>query len=210
LLLSIDAILGEMQDSLAAAVCYKLCVMGEMTTHLATWLKIEQKRKFNALARNHGVSSSALLRRLVDVALQGAAPFDSSTNAEGLPESRSRRLYVRITDVDRRQLSMRAADRGMRTATYASVLIQAHLKDMAPLPREELLALKRVISELSSIGRNLNQIAAASNKGMPSPGFRREDLKAFLDVCSALRDNTKSLLTANLRSWAIGKAHAGR
>jgi hypothetical protein len=198
-----------MQDSLAAAVCYKLCVMGA-TTHLATWVETEQKRRFNALARRHGISGSALLRRLVDVALQGAAPFDASIGDERVRDSRTGRLYVRITEVDRSQLSKRAADRGMRMATYASALIQAHLRDMAPLPKEELLALKRVISELGSIGRNLNQIAAASNKGMSSPGLRREDLKAFLDVCSALRDNTKKLLNANLRSWVIGQAHARR
>jgi hypothetical protein len=199
-----------MQDSLAAAVCYKLCAMRDATTHLATWLETEQKRKFNALARHHGLSSSALLRRLVGVALQGAAPFDSSTNADALRDSRTGRLYVRITEVDRRQLSKRAADRGMRCATYVSVLVQAHLRDKAPLPKEELLALKRLISELSSIGRNLNQIAAGSNKGMPSPGLRRDDLRAFLEVCSALRDNTKSLLKTNLRTWMIGEDHAAR
>jgi hypothetical protein len=158
--------MGEMQDSLAAAVCYKLYVMGA-TTHLATWVETEQKRRFDTLARRHGISSSALLRRLVDVTLQGAAPFDSSNSAERVDNPRTGRLYVRLTEVDRSQLSKRAADRGMRMATYASALIQAHLRDMAPLPKEELLALKRVISELGSIGRNLNQIAAASNKACP-------------------------------------------
>jgi hypothetical protein len=199
-----------MQDSLAAAVCYKLCVMGATTTHLATWLETEQKRRFNALAKHHGLPSSALLRRLVEVALQGAAPIGSSSNGDGLRESRTCRLYVRITDPDRHRLSKRAADRGMRPATYASVLIQAHLRDLPPLPKEELLALKRTVSELGSIGRNLNQIVAASNKGMPSSGFRREDLKAFLDVCSALRDNIKRLVNANLRSWVIGEPRADR
>jgi len=184
--------------------------MGATTTHLATWLETEQKRRFNALAKHHGLPSSALLRRLVEVALQGAAPIGSSSIGDGLRESRTRRLYVRITDSDRHRLSKRAADRGMRPATYASVLIQAHLRELSPLPKEELLALKRTVSELGSIGRNLNQIVAASNKGMPSSGFRREDLKAFLDVCSALRDNTKRLVNANLRSWVIGEPRADR
>jgi hypothetical protein len=51
----------------------------------------------------------------------------------------------------------------MAPATYASVLTRVHLRSLAPLPREELLALKRTVAELWAIGRNLNQIARAAN-----------------------------------------------
>jgi hypothetical protein len=52
------------------------------------------------------------------------------------------------------------------------------VRSLAPLPKEELLALKRTIGELGVIGRNLNQIARAANQGqlVPSPG--RDDIKA--------------------------------
>jgi hypothetical protein len=32
----------------------------------------------------------------------------------------------------------------------------------------------------------------------------------MLEICSALRDNTKALLKANLASWAAGNARGGR
>ena len=81
------------------------------------------------------------------------------------------------------------------------MLTRAHLRSLAPLPKEELLALKRTFGELGIIGRNLNQIAHAANQGqlVTSPG--RDDLTAMLRVCLTLRDNLKRVLLANLKSW---------
>ena len=96
----------------------------------------------------------------------------------------------------------------MPSATYVSVLTRAHLRSLAPLPAEELLALKRTIGELGSIGRNLNQIARAANQGqlVTSPG--RDDLAAMLRVCGTLRDSLKRVLLANLKSWEQGSGSA--
>jgi len=58
--------------------------------------------------------------------------------------------------------------------------------------------------ELAAIGRNLNQIARAANDGGRLPGSAREEFRAMLKVCEALRDNTKALLKANLTSWESG------
>jgi hypothetical protein len=108
---------------------------------------------------------------------------------------------IRLGADDQLLLRERAATRGMAAATYVSVLTRAHLRSLVPLPKEELLALKRTIGELGSIGRNLNQIAHAANQGqlVTSPG--RNDLEAMLRVCGALRDNLKRVLLANLKSW---------
>jgi hypothetical protein len=100
-------------------------------------------------------------------------------------------------------LADRAAARGMRSATYVSVLVRSHRRGIAPLPKDELLALKRAISELTAIGRNLNQIAKASHQGLALPP-RREDLRAMLKIAEALRDNFRELLKANERSWSEG------
>jgi hypothetical protein len=111
---------------------------------------------------------------------------------------------IRLRTDDQILLGDRAAARGMAPATYVSVLTRAHLRSLAPLPKEELLALKRTIGELGSIGRNLNQIAHAANQGqlVTSPG--RNDLDAMLRVCGALRDGVKRVLNANLKSWERG------
>ena len=96
----------------------------------------------------------------------------------------------------------------MRPATYASVLLRAHLREVTPLPKDELLALKRTIGELAAIGRNINQIAKAANEGGRLPATMRDEFRAMLKICEALRNNTKALLKANERSWSTGHAEA--
>jgi hypothetical protein len=94
----------------------------------------------------------------------------------------------------------------MPAATYVSVLVRAHLRSLAPLPMNELLALRRTVSELSSIGRNLNQIARVANQGVRIAAPHQEDLRTILRLCVGLRDHVKGLLKANLRSWEVGYA----
>jgi len=165
----------------------------------------ETKARLRAFAQRQQLSESALLRRLVEFVLLKAAlsPIitESPTGARSL---RGARLMIRLRPDDQILLRERAAARGMPPATYVSVLTRAHLRSLAPLPAEELLALKRTIGELGSIGRNLNQIAHAANQGqlVTSPG--RNNHEAMLRVCLTLRDNLKSLLLANLKSWEQG------
>ena len=83
------------------------------------------------------------------------------TASPGTEAPRTARLMIRLRADDQILLRERAAARGMAPATYVSVLTRAHLRSLAPLPKEELPGLKRAVAELGSIGRNLNQIARA-------------------------------------------------
>ena len=115
-------------------------------------------------------------------------------------------LYVRLRAEDRLLLHERAAARGMASATYVSVLVRSHLRSLAPLPKEELIALKRAVSELGAIGRNLNQIARAANQGARVRGAGHDEFRAILKISEALRDHTKNLIKANAASWMCGHA----
>jgi len=124
------------------------------------------------------------------------------------PNDRGKPILVRLRREDRLLLDARAEARGMRVATYISVLIRSHLRQLAPLPKDEILALKRSIAELATIGRNINQIGKALNEGGRAPSSTREEFRAMLKICEALRDNTKALLMANETSWQTGEPHA--
>lgn len=117
-------------------------------------------------------------------------------------------LYVRLSPEDRLLLHERAAARGMASATYVSVLVRSHLRLLAPLPKEELIALKVGVSELGAIGRNLNQIARAANQGVRVRGTGHDQFPAILKICEALRDQTKNLIKANAASWVCGHAES--
>jgi hypothetical protein len=119
---------------------------------------------------------------------------------------RAARLYVRVRREDRLLLHERAVARGMVSATYLSVLLRSHLRALTPLPKDELAALKRAVGELGAVGRNLNQIARAANQGVRVAGPGREEFRAILKICEALRDHTKDLIKANTASWEIGYA----
>ena len=177
----------------------------EAAQFLKTRVSPETKTRVQAVAQQQLLTESIWLRLTVDAALRTtdeAAPNVPNRAVESL---RGRCLYVRLRPEDRLLLRDRAAARGMPAATYVSVLTRAHLRGLAPLPKAELLALKRTLSELGSVGRNLNQIARAANQGARVvPG--RNDLQAILRLCEGLRDHVKGLLRDNLKSWEQGYA----
>ena len=160
----------------------------------AGWLKRLVIREIRA--RNDASGAESDLLRSENI--PGQTSVASGNSGAGKP------MLVRLTVEDRLLLDARAEARGMRPATYASVLLRSHLRQLTPLPKDELLALKRSIAELGSIGRNINQIARAVSGGGEGAGSLRGEFWAMLKICSALRDNTKALLSANLASWAAG------
>jgi hypothetical protein len=194
-----------MQDSLAAAVVTRSLAM---TAEAFVQCRVtpEMKTLLRALAERERITESTLVRQLLEAMLRRSA-------IEGFPKldavektSRDARLTVRLEPDDRVLLCQRAAARSMRSATYVSVLVRSHLRNLAPLPKEELTAMKRSVAELGAIGRNLNQIAKAANQGGRLTGPGREDLRAMLKVAEALRDHVKALIRANESSWEQGHA----
>jgi Bacterial mobilisation protein (MobC) len=185
-----------------------------LKAHVSPEIKLQAK----AVAEREFLSEAAWLNRLV---LREIRACDSG-NGDGRQPCRAdsisrpgtqardcgKPILVRLRGEDRLQLDARAEARGMRPATYISVLIRSHLRKLVPLPKDELLALKRSIGELASIGRNINQIARAVNEGGKVPGSVREEFRAMLKICEALRGNTKALLKANVTSWETGHAEA--
>lgn len=176
----------------------------------------ETRRQVKAIADSELLSEGVWLKRLVLRELRACnRPNGDGTEVDGAQGKRPSReprrsggcgkpMLVRLRNEDRLLLDARAEARGMRPATYASVLLRSHLRRLAPLPKDELLALKRSIGELAAIGRNINQIAKAANEGGRPPSSAREEFRAMLKICEALRDNTKALLKANVTSWHTG------
>lgn len=166
----------------------------------------ETKAHLRAIARRQQLTESAFLRRLVDMTLQSATAVPSEVSADSAPAARTARLTVRLLPDDRLLLRERAARRSMPAATYVSVLLRAHLRELSPLPTEELQALKQSVTELGRMGRYLNQIARLGLKSGRAVVPGREDLFAILRACEALRDHVRGLMKANVTSWQVGHA----
>jgi hypothetical protein len=166
----------------------------------------EVKSLLQAIAAQRRITESALVRQLIEAMAQMATDAKITDVAVSERVVRDARLYVRLAPEDRILLNDRATARGMASATFVSVLVRSYLRNLAPLPKDELLALKRSVSELGAIGRNLNQIARAAHQGAKATGPGREDLRAMLRVAEGLRDHVKALLRANQISWEQGHA----
>src|SRR5271156_3378390 len=98
--------------------CYLLQMSVTMSdgTHLTAWVTRETKDRFAAVARHQGLSDSALLKRLVEMMLQGASAAESGTPGGAGRTSRDSRLTVRLRPDDQSLLRERAAARGMAAA----------------------------------------------------------------------------------------------
>jgi hypothetical protein len=118
---------------------------------------------------------------------------------------RDARLYVRLHPSDRALLAERAVARGLAPATYAAVMVRAHLNDLVPLPKEELLALRDVVSRLAGLGRLMNRIADELDRGRwPDHGAR--EVAEVGQLCVELHGWVMALLIANTKSWRRGYA----
>lgn len=187
------------------------------TEFLKTRVPTATKALVRAAAEREYLTEATWFRRAIESALAaessaeagaGAQPFRDGRGHKRAGRGDGARLYVRLRPDDRLLLRERASGRGMPAATYVSVLTRSHLRNLPPLPKEELLALKRAVAELGAIGRNLNQIARAANQGARSVGPTREDFRAMLTVCGGLRDHVKALIKANANSWEMGYGEA--
>jgi hypothetical protein len=164
------------------------------------------KTLVRALADREQITESALVKQLLQVVLRTAALQGFPKLDELNRPNRDARLSVRLDPEDRQLLSGKATQRGMPSATYVWLLVRAHLRGIAPLPKEELLALKHSIAELKGVGRNLNQMAKALNQDVRAMVPGRQEVNAMLKVAEGLRDHFKALLKANEESWLQGYA----
>src|SRR5262249_50128810 len=149
----------------------------------------------------HQLTESALLMRLIDVALlQETNPLDRVAEPVE-PIARGSRVYVRLAPDDHAFLRERAAARHMAAATYAATALTAHLRGRTPLPTHELRALKESIAHLGALRRHFRQLALAAGAGKSPTPVGREAFTALMRVCEALRDHVKALIKANIESW---------
>lgn len=169
---------------------------------ISAYVPPEMKARFRSLAEQQQITESALLKQLVAAAVRSDANIDADVLKSLGRRLRGARTSVRLHPDDKLLLRERAASRQMAVATYISVLVRAHLRNLSPLPKDELMALKQSVAEICAIGRNLNQLTRLAHQGMAGP--TRSDLLAILTACEALRDHTKDLIKANARSWRTG------
>ena len=171
---------------------------------IAARVTTDTKQRFAAVARRQGLSESTLLKRYVDAALLHASALPAPVVEPVEPVRGDARVSVRLQPSDMLLLRERAAAREMPTSTYVSFLLRAHLRALTPVPAAELAAVKRAVAEIGALGRNINQIARAVNRGETPTGPRLGELRSMLRALDVFREHLKAWIRVNLTSWSMG------
>jgi hypothetical protein len=167
------------------------------------------KLRLQAIAAERGLTESAVLKRLV-IAAVGMASTDDARVLAVKPIGPHARVYVRLRPDDHALLRERAAGRGLASATYVSMLVHTHLRNIPPLPDRELAELRNAVGALGAVGRNLNQIARVAHQTGRVEGLATADLRATLAAFEELRAHFKRLIEANIASWETDDAKTNR
>lgn len=122
---------------------------------IATRAAFATKARFAALATSRGMTESRLLSLLIETVLEDNPPPADSTVLNDSPATD--RITLRLRAGDRALLDARAAARGMKTSSYAVMLIRAHVRQQAPMPAAEIEALKVAVSHLAALRRQLQE-----------------------------------------------------
>jgi predicted transcriptional regulator len=126
----------------------------------------EEKARFQLLARQMGVSESALALRAIRTLLSRDEPWLArQPDLKWEHVAASDRITIRLRPGDGLEVIRRAAERDMKPATYISALVRAHISANPPLPAAEVNALKTAIVVLAKLG---TMLAKTSRDGIPS------------------------------------------
>jgi len=79
----------------------------------------------------------------------------------------------------------------MRPATFASVLLRAHLRKLTTLPRTNCSPLSAASASSPRSAATSTEFQGPSTKAPKRRPLVREEFRAMLKICEALRDNTK-------------------
>ena len=105
--------------------------------------------------------------------------------------ARTAHLTIRFTPDERASLDAAAERAGLTSGSYArQVLLGAPAPRQVRRPPVERRELARLLGELGHIGGNINQLAHASNSGLPV--LRRE----IMDALAGLRAVREAILNA--------------
>jgi hypothetical protein len=164
----------------------------------------QTRARLRHMAQLEGINESAFIKQLLSVALRESNALKEPFPPVARLPTRQQRVCVRLSAQDWRLLQERAAARSVAPSTYVALLARSHLTGAPPLPKAEYLALRQSVLELTTIGRNLNQILRvvhhSGNAALPGRG----EVASMLKVAEALRDHFKDLLKANESSWSLG------
>lgn len=169
--------------------------------HIRAWVDRETKTAFRAAATQQGTSESRLFQLLIGAFLKSNPP---NSKLIATTETKDDKLSLRLSAKLKGELTYRAKAQGMSPSAYWVALARAHVSQEAFFTERELEVLRRSNTELTALGRNINQIAKALNTSLANSDMARaKELELVAALVKDNRDYVRGLIRANLAAWGI-------
>lgn len=167
--------------------------------HLYLWVSPATHARFQAMARERGLSVSTILAEIVDDT--DGPDGDRPPLAAAADRGACAPLTFRPRPGDLTAIGRRAAARRMKPATYVAALVRAHIVEDPPLPPAELAVLERSMEQVSSIVRDFHRIIRAASAGAPLPPGTLAIVERSTEAVEAVRQATKAYIAKAVASW---------
>ena len=128
---------------------------------LQTRCKPEIKQRFRALARQHGLTESMMLRRMVSVVLAQSSNATLPLATSGTRGGRGGyggQIKLRLRQCEVGAIRALAEPEGYSAQAWIVRQLRHRLEDAVPFAKEELSELREALRELGALGRNLNKL----------------------------------------------------
>ena len=184
-----------MQDRLSASNGSQI-IMPQKSEVVKSRVSPDSKARFEAVAAEHGLTPSEFLRHLVET-VSGDAEVPSSKPSQARREGK---LTVRLEASVRAQIEREAKGQGVPPSTWAARILTARALSSPQPVQGERRHIRWGFRQLRGAATNLNQIAAAMNRGV----FTGSNYAPTRNELQELRNSVASLRDL-LRQYAAGR-----
>jgi len=167
----------------------------------SAYVKPELADKFTQRAKARELSDSAFLEKIIALVCQQS---EDEPKAQIYPEEKKRvhAFTAHLTEGEAMRLQFEAARHGMKASPFIALILRGVLTKTISLSEEELEELRKVRSQLSKIGSNLNQAVKALKMNPYGRDLTPEMVESVRMLVEAEREFIQNIMLVNLKSWA--------
>jgi len=161
------------------------------------------KDKWNALCKSQNTKPGTAIRQLVTTALSKNRNSDlNATELHEQPDESKERIEIRLTRTEMAKTRKHAENEGCSPNRWIINLVRANLTKRPQFGMKELEDLGESNKQLLAIGRNLNQLVRAINRG-ESRGVDPSQIQAISDLIKKHAEIVSTAMQANIDRWVI-------
>lgn len=173
---------------------------------LSVELPAAEKKRWEAYCRAQKRTSSAMTRLVISHLLNKHVSNNNS-DGQGLeqeeqPDYTRARMEVRLTHSELKAVKAIAPEAGASPNCWVANLVRAYILRKPQLGMEELAVIAESNARLLAIGRNLNQIARALNRGDTDVQLSVEQ-SALAEEITAHVKAVSAVIRSNLERWSV-------